>query len=67
MYPRVGCTSGAHDGLPIPPWLAADGDAIDGMVIEPRTLSFKGAVQTLEAFQPVLAGLGDPDVELGTV
>jgi hypothetical protein len=35
--------------------------------IEPRTLSFKGAVQTLEAFQPVLAGLGDPDAELGTV
>ena len=35
--------------------------------IEPRALSFKGAVQTLEAFQPVLAGLGDPDAELGTV
>src|SRR6185369_13396164 len=36
-------------------------------VLEPRALSFKGAVQTLEAFQPVLAGLGDPDVERGTV
>jgi hypothetical protein len=30
--------------------------------IEPRTISFKGAVQTLEAFQPVIAlqGEGDP-------
>jgi hypothetical protein len=35
--------------------------------IEPRAISFKGAVQTLEAFQPVLAGLGDPEAELGTV
>jgi hypothetical protein len=35
--------------------------------IEPRALSFKGAVQTLEAFQPVLAGQGDPAAELGTV
>lgn len=27
--------------------------------IEPRTISFKGAVQTLEAFQPLLAMYGD--------
>ncbi|MCA9027292.1 MAG: hypothetical protein KDA86_18935 [Planctomycetaceae bacterium] len=28
--------------------------------IEPRTVSFKGAIQTLEAFQPVVAVLGRP-------
>jgi IS4 transposase len=27
--------------------------------IEPRTISFKGAVQTLEAFQPLIAVQGD--------
>jgi hypothetical protein len=27
--------------------------------VEPRSISFKGTVQTLEAFQPVLALLGD--------
>jgi hypothetical protein len=30
--------------------------------IEPRTISFKGAVQALEAFQPVIAMRGDNDV-----
>jgi hypothetical protein len=29
--------------------------------IEPRTISFKGAVQTLEAFQPLIATHGDRD------
>ena len=29
--------------------------------IEPRTISFKGAVQTLEAFQPLIATQGDHD------
>jgi hypothetical protein len=29
--------------------------------IEPRSISFKGAVQTLEAFQPVIALLGEHD------
>lgn len=29
--------------------------------IEPRTISFKGAVQTLEAFQPLIAMQGDRD------
>jgi hypothetical protein len=29
--------------------------------IEPRTISFKGAVQTLEAFQPLIAVQGDRD------
>ena len=29
--------------------------------VEPRSLSFKGAVQTLEAFQPVIARSGDRD------
>ena len=29
--------------------------------IEPRTISFKGAVQTLEAFQPVIALQGEHD------
>jgi hypothetical protein len=31
--------------------------------IEPRSISFKGAIQTLEAFQPVIAlqGEDDPD------
>lgn len=29
--------------------------------IEPRTISFKGAVQTLEAFQPLIAMQGDGD------
>jgi Transposase DDE domain len=31
--------------------------------IEPRSISFKGAVQTLEAFQPVIALLGKDDSE----
>jgi Transposase DDE domain len=31
--------------------------------IEPRSISFKGAVQTLEAFQPVIALLGEHDAE----
>jgi len=29
--------------------------------VEPRSISFKGAVQTLEAFQPVIAMLGEQD------
>jgi hypothetical protein len=29
--------------------------------VEPRTISFKGAVQTLEAFQPLIAIQGDRD------
>ena len=29
--------------------------------IEPRTISFKGAIQTLEAFQPLIATQGDRD------
>jgi hypothetical protein len=29
--------------------------------IEPRSISFKGAAPTLEAFQPVIAALGDRD------
>src|SRR3954451_163310 len=29
--------------------------------IEPRAISFKGVVQTLEAFQPVIAMLGEGD------
>ena len=29
--------------------------------IEPRTISFKGTLQTLEAFQPVIAMLGEHD------
>jgi hypothetical protein len=29
--------------------------------MEPRSISFKGAVQTLEAFRPVLALLGEAD------
>jgi hypothetical protein len=32
--------------------------------VEPRSISFKGAVQTLEAFQPALALLGEHDLEL---
>ena len=28
---------------------------------EPRSISFKGAIQTLEAFQPVIAMLGEQD------
>jgi hypothetical protein len=31
--------------------------------IEPRSISFKGAVQTLEAFQPVIALQGEHDAE----
>jgi IS4 transposase len=31
--------------------------------IEPRSISFKGTVQTLEAFQPVIALLGEADEE----
>jgi hypothetical protein len=31
---------------------------------EPRSISFKGAVQTLQAFQPVIAMLGEQDLEL---
>jgi hypothetical protein len=30
-------------------------------VVEPRTISFKGAIQTLEAFQPLFAVQGDRD------
>jgi hypothetical protein len=33
---------------------------------DPRALSFKGAVQTLGAFQPVLAGPGEHDADLRT-
>jgi hypothetical protein len=32
--------------------------------IEPRSLSFKGAVQTLAAFQPVIAHLGENDADI---
>jgi hypothetical protein len=32
--------------------------------LEPRSISFKGAVQALEAFQPALALLGEHDLEL---
>ena len=32
--------------------------------IEPRSISFKGAAQALEAFQPVIALLGEHDLEL---
>jgi hypothetical protein len=32
--------------------------------IEPRSISFKGAVQTLHAFQPVIAMLGEVDLAL---
>ena len=32
--------------------------------IEPRTISFKGAIQTLEAFQPLFAVYGDRDWSL---
>jgi hypothetical protein len=32
--------------------------------IEPRTISFKGAIQTLEAFQPMIAALGERDMPL---
>jgi Transposase DDE domain len=35
--------------------------------MDPRAISFKGAVQTLEAFQPVLARQGEDAAELGTV
>jgi hypothetical protein len=35
--------------------------AADKHHIEPRTISFKGAVQTLEAFQPLIATHGDCD------
>jgi hypothetical protein len=31
--------------------------------IEPRSISFKGAVQTLEAFQPIIAHQGEQDAE----
>jgi hypothetical protein len=31
--------------------------------IEPRSISFKGAVQTLEAFQPIIALQGEQDAE----
>jgi hypothetical protein len=34
--------------------------------LEPRSISFKGAVQTLEAFQPVIALLGDDNAEFRT-
>ena len=30
-------------------------------VVEPRSISFKGAIQTLEAFQPLIASQGDSD------
>ena len=32
--------------------------------VEPRTISFKGAIQTLQAFQPVIAIQGQRDAEL---
>ena len=32
--------------------------------IEPRTISFKGAIQTLEAFQPMIAALGERETPL---
>ena len=32
--------------------------------VEPRTISFKGAIQTLQAFQPVLAIQGQCDASL---
>lgn len=35
--------------------------AADQHGIEPRTISFKGAIQTLEAFQPVIAMQGQHD------
>ena len=35
--------------------------AADKHDIEPRTISFKGAIQTLEAFQPLIATQGDRD------
>jgi Transposase DDE domain len=35
--------------------------------LDPRTISFKGAVQTLEAFQPVIALLGEDDSEFRRV
>jgi hypothetical protein len=35
--------------------------------LEPRSISFKGAVQTLEAFQPVIALLGEGDAEFRRV
>src|SRR5262245_55237227 len=35
--------------------------------IEPRSISFKGAVQALEAFQPAIALLGEHDLELRRV
>src|SRR5579884_135604 len=31
--------------------------------IEPRSISFKGTIQTLEAFQPLIALLGEDDIE----
>lgn len=35
--------------------------------LEPRSISFKGAVQTLEAFQPAMALLGEHDLEFRRV
>jgi hypothetical protein len=35
--------------------------------VEPRSISFKGAVQTLEAFQPVIALLGEDDEDFRTL
>src|SRR5262249_10435066 len=35
--------------------------------LEPRSISFKGAVQTLEAFQPVIALQGEDDPEFRTI
>jgi hypothetical protein len=32
--------------------------------IEPRSISFKGTIQTLEAFQPLIALQGERDVEV---
>jgi hypothetical protein len=40
--------------------------AADQHGIEPRTISFKGAIQTLEAFQPVIAMRGQHDSRLRT-
>jgi hypothetical protein len=35
--------------------------------MEPRSISFKGTVQTLEAFQPVIALLGEGDADFRTI
>src|SRR5205807_10128578 len=35
--------------------------------LEPRSISFKGAIQTLEAFRPAIALLGEHDLEFRKV